>query len=102
MKDLCLEDACPVVFVQSDFNCHILQQVLVMKAAGVVVMKVAGVVDMKVEEVVDMKAEEVVVMKEAGVEEGVMGVVGAEWVDVQGVAAAATRHDCKGCYCHSC
>ena len=59
MKDLCLEDACPVVFVQSDFNCHILQQVLVMKAAGVVVMKVAGVVDMKVEEVVDMKAEEV-------------------------------------------
>ena len=65
-------------------------------------MKVAGVVDMKVEEVVDMKAEEVVVMKEAGVEEGVMGVVGAEWVDVQGVAAAATRHDCKGCYCHSC
>ena len=39
--------------------------------------------------------------KEAGVEEGVMGVVGAEWVDGQGVVVA-TRHDCKGCYCHSC
>ena len=78
---------------------------VVMKVAEVVVvMKVAEVVVvvMKVAEVVAMKVAEVVVMKEAGVEEGVMGVVGAEWVDVQGVAAAATRHDCKGCYCHSC
>ncbi|KAH1239918.1 Ribonuclease P protein subunit p25-like protein [Glycine max] len=60
-------------------------------------VEVGGIV---VAEVVAMKVAEVVVMKEAE-EEGVMGVVGAEWVDGQGVVVA-TRHDCKGCYCHSC
>lgn len=88
--------------------------VMIMKEAEAVVTKVAEVVVTKEEEVVVMKEEEVVmkvaevvmeaevvmkeaevvVMKEAEVEEGVMGVVGAEWVDVIGVVA--TRHDSKG------
>lgn len=46
-----------------------------------------------------MKVAEVVGMKEAEVEEGVMDVAGAEWVDVQGVVQ--TRHDCEGCSSHS-
>jgi len=75
-------------------------EVVVMKVAEVVVMKAAEVVVMKAAEVVVMKVEEVVVMKEAEVEEGVMDVGGAEWVDVQGVVQ--TRHDCEGCSCHSC
>ena len=79
-----LEDACPGLILS--FICRILQQVRVMMVAGVEVqgMKVAGLVG----------------MKEAEVEEGVMDVAGAEWVDVQGVVQ--TRHDCEGCSCHSC
>ncbi|RDX87766.1 Ribonuclease P protein subunit p25-like protein, partial [Mucuna pruriens] len=76
-------------------------EVVVTKEAEVevVVTKEAEVevVDTKEAEVVAVvmkEAEvEVVFMKEVEVEEGVMGAVGAEWVDVQGVVA--TRHDCK-------